>query len=137
MSDRKYLPSIADLLDRLSIDLLKQVFIQDKKEVYISEIEDIMSDIDLLLKGKKVELTGKLFRAILLLGQINTHIWYNESQARKGESQDLEKLRLTHSINGIRNRTKNRILEELGEMKGFDYKVDCLAAEFKQWEIEV
>ena len=137
MSERKYLPSVADLLDRLSIDLLKQVFIPDKKDIYVSEIEDIMNDIDLLLEGKDVKLTGKLFRAILLLGQINTHIWYNESQARKGESQDLEKLRLTHSINGIRNRTKNRILEELGEMKGFDYKVDCLAAEFKQWEIEV
>jgi len=137
MEERKYVPSVADLLDRLSIDLLKQVFIEEKKDVYKQEIEDILHDIDLCLQNKEVKLTGVLLRAVLLLGQINTHIWYNESAARKGESQDLERLKLTHSINGIRNKTKNRILEEMGEKKGFDYKVDCLAAEFKQWDIEV
>ena len=135
--ERKYLPSIADLLDRLSIDLLKSVFIEEKKDVYREEINDILHDLDLILEKKDVKITGKLLRAVLLLGQINTHIWYNESAARNGESQDLEKLKLTHSINGIRNKTKNRILEELGEAKGFDYKIDCLAAEFKKWDMDI
>jgi hypothetical protein len=135
---RKYLPSTADLIDRLSIDLLKQIFIPEKKIVYVNEINDILFDLDELLKeNKKIELTGSLIRAILLVGQLNTHIWYNESAARGGGDQDLTKLKLTHSINGLRNLAKNRILEALGEKKGFDYKVDCLAADHKQWEIDI
>ncbi len=134
---RKYLPSVADLIDRLSIDLLKQIFLPDKKDVYIKEINDILDDLDEIFRDKDVEITGKLIRSILLIGQLNTHIWYNESAARRGEKQDLEKLKLTHGINGLRNKAKNRVLEEIGESKGFDYKTDCLAAEFKDWDIEI
>jgi hypothetical protein len=42
-------------------------------------------------------------------------------------------LELTHGINGIRNTAKNKIQEIVGGRK--DYKIDCLAAEFKDWEI--
>jgi hypothetical protein len=130
---RKYLPSISDLIDRLSIDLLKVVFISDKEEIYQKEIDDIMNDIDIILESlKDNKLTSNLIKAILILGQINTHIWYNEKDARRREDQDLQKLKLTHSLNGIRNLMKNRILENLEE-KGFDYKIDCLASEFKEW----
>jgi len=40
---------------------------------------------------------------------------------------------LTHGLNGIRNTAKNKIQEIAGGRK--DYKIDCLAAEFKDWEI--
>ena len=137
MKQRRYMPSVADLIDRLSIDLLKQVFLSDKKEIYIEEMGEILDDLDLLLGNKEVKLTGNLIRAILLVGQLNTHIWYNESAVRKGNKQDLEKLRLTHSINGLRSLAKNRILAELGEIEGVDFKVDCLAADYKEWDIEI
>jgi hypothetical protein len=42
-------------------------------------------------------------------------------------------LELTHGLNGIRNTAKNKIQEVAGGRK--DYKIDCLAAEFKEWEI--
>jgi succinate dehydrogenase/fumarate reductase cytochrome b subunit len=38
-------------------------------------------------------------------------------------------LELTHGLNGIRNAAKNKIQEIAGGRK--DYKIDCLAAEFK------
>ena len=37
------------------------------------------------------------------------------------------------TLNGIRNTAKNIIQEKVGGRK--DYKIDCLAAEFKDWEI--
>ena len=43
MSHRKYLPTIAELIDRLSIVQLKEVFIPEHKEEYAKEIEDIVS----------------------------------------------------------------------------------------------
>ena len=43
---RKFLPTINELIDRLSIHQLKEVFIPENKKNYASEIQDIMHDID-------------------------------------------------------------------------------------------
>ena len=52
--DRKYLPTLSELIDRLSIAQLKEVFITEHKEEYAQEISDILHDIDLTLKEKDV-----------------------------------------------------------------------------------
>jgi len=130
--ERKYLPTLSELIDRLSIAQLKEVFITDHKEEYAKEINDILHDIDLELREKNVILDAKSIRAILVLAQMNLHIWHNESNYRKG-IKDGNNLELTHGLNGIRNTAKNMIQEKVGGRK--DYKIDCLAAEFKDWEI--
>ena len=43
MKKRKYLPTLAELVDRLSIIQLKEVFITEHKEEYGQEIKDIDS----------------------------------------------------------------------------------------------
>jgi hypothetical protein len=132
MSDRKYLPTLSELIDRLSIAQLKEVFITEHKAEYSQEISDILHDIDLTLGEKNVILDSKSIRAIVVLSQMNLHIWHNESNYRKG-IRDGNNLELTHGLNGIRNTAKNKIQEKSGGRK--DYKIDCLAAEFKDWEI--
>lgn len=126
MSKRKYLPTLSELVDRLSIAQLKEVFISEYKEEYAKEIKDIMHDIN--LGG----FDAKLIRSVIVLSQMNLHIWHNESNYRNGikEGNNLE---LTHGLNGIRNTAKNKIEEIAGGRK--DYKIDCLAADFKDWEI--
>jgi hypothetical protein len=128
MSKRKYLPTVAELIDRLSIIQLKEVFIPEHKEEYAQEIADIVHDLNLEMDGR-----GSLVRAIVVLSQLNAHIWYNESAVRSGTGEGS--LELTHGINGIRNTAKNIIQDELGGEDRKDYKIDCLAAEFKDWEI--
>jgi hypothetical protein len=130
--DRKYLPTLSELIDRLSIAQLKEVFIVEHKAEYAEEISDIIHDIDLILKGEDVIITAETVRAIVVLSQMNLHIWHNESNYRKG-IKDGNNLELTHGLNGIRNTSKNKIQEVVGGRK--DYKIDCLAAEFKDWEI--
>ena len=132
MIPRKYLPTLAELLDRLSIAQLKEVFISEHKEEYAQEIRDILYDINLEISEKNVMLDAETIRAIMVLSQMNLHIWHNESNYRKGikDGNDLE---LTHGLNGIRNTAKNMIQEIVGGRK--DYKIDCLAADFKDWEI--
>tara|TARA_R100000005_G_C4981189_1_gene190910 strand:- start:642 stop:1052 length:411 start_codon:yes stop_codon:yes gene_type:complete len=132
MEKRKYLPTLSELIDRLSIVQLKEVFIPDHKSEYAEEIADILHDIDLHLKEGNVVLDSRTIRAIVVLSQMNLHIWHNESNYRKG-IKDGNNLELTHGLNGIRNTSKNRIQENVGGRK--DYKIDCLAAEFKDWEI--
>jgi len=131
MSKRKYLPTLAELVDRLSIAQLKEVFITEHKEEYAQEISDIVHDIDLILKDENVQLSGKDVRAIVVLSQMNLHIWHNETQYRAGTGDG--NLGLTHGLNGIRNTAKNMIQENVGGRK--DYKIDCIAAEFKDWEV--
>lgn len=130
--ERKYLPTLSELIDRLSIVQLKEVFITDHKKEYADEINSIVHDIQMILDEQDGKVTADTIRAIVVLSQMNLHIWHNESNYRKG-IKDGNNLELTHGLNGIRNVAKNRIQEIVGGRK--DYKIDCLAAEFKDWEI--
>jgi uncharacterized protein (UPF0335 family) len=122
---RRYLPTVAELIDRLSIVQLKEVFIPEHKEEYAQEIKDIVSDLNELGQD------GERVRAIIVLAQMNLHIWTNESAYRAGRAEG--NLALTHGLNGIRNTAKNKIQDGIGGRK--DYKTDCLAADFKGWEV--
>ena len=131
MENRKYLPTLSELVDRLSIAQLKEVFISEHKDEYGQEIKDIVHDIQLCLNESE-KITAETIRAVVVLSQMNLHIWHNESNYRKG-IKDGNNLELTHGLNGIRNVAKNKIQELNGGRK--DYKIDCLAAEFEDWEI--
>ena len=99
---RKFLPTLGELIDRLSIHQLKEVFIPENKKNYAKEMNDMVHDIDMILKEHKGE---------------------------KGS----DNLMLTHGLNGIRNTAINKIMEVIGGRK--DYKVDCIASEFKDWDV--
>jgi len=131
MSERKYLHTLGDLIDRLSIVQLKEVFITEHKEEYSKEIADIVHDIQIILNESDATITAETVRAIVVVSQMNLHIWHNESAYRRGMKEG--NLALTHGLNGIRNTGKNKIQEIVGGR--LDYKVDCLAADFKDWEI--
>ena len=123
---RKYLPTISELIDRLSIVQLKEVFITEHKEEYAKEIKDIVHDLS------ELGLNGEMIRAIVVLSQMNLHIWHNETKYRAGEGDG--NLGLTHGLNGIRNTAKNIIQDQVEDGGRKDYKIDCIAAEVKDWD---
>jgi hypothetical protein len=138
MANRKYLPTFAELIDRMTICQLKSIFIPDNKEAYDEEISDIKYDLDQIIKEKDVDLTAELIRAVSIVMLSNRYIWENESKVRSSADDDESYLlKLTHSINGVRNTAKNAISKELGER--VDLKTDCLAAELKSnlqnWDV--
>ena len=124
---RKYLPTFAELIDRLSIVTLKSIKIAENKEEYEKEAHEILHDLDLVIKEKKIKLTAQMIRAMLVLSWSNETIWASESKAREGGNEQDHLLKFTHSINGVRNDAKNVIANEIGERK--DLKLDCIAAE--------
>ena len=132
MKQRRYLQTLSELIDRMSIVQLKEVFIPEYKKEYAQEIDDIVHDIQLILDETGGKIDAETIRAIVVVSQINLHIWHNESNYRRGNKEG-NNLELTHGLNGIRNTAKNKIQEVVGGRK--DYKVDCLAADFKDWEI--
>tara|TARA_Y100001951_G_scaffold79185_1_gene66932 strand:+ start:109 stop:492 length:384 start_codon:yes stop_codon:yes gene_type:complete len=124
---RKYLPNMGELVDRLSILQIREVLDPKNKDSYKDQIDNIEEDLE-----TGYLLDSQLVRAIVVLSQINLHIWMNESGAREGEG-GLNNLRLTHGLNGIRNQAKNKLNSISGE--DTEQKVECTAAEFKDWEI--
>ena len=131
--ERRYLQTFSELIDRLSIVQLKEVFIPEYKKEYAQEISDIVHDIQLIMdEHPDARVDAETIRAIVVLAQMNLHIWHNESNYRRG-IKDGNNLELTHGLNGIRNTSKNIIQEVVGGRK--DYKVDCLAADWKDWEV--
>ena len=133
--NRKYLPTISELIDRLSIIQLKEVFITEHKEEYAQEIKDIVHDLNQMGLEKEYDYSnlGELLRAVVVLSQMNLHIWHNETKYRAGDGDG--NLGLTHGLNGIRNTAKNIIQDKIDNEGRKDYKVDCIAAEFKDWDV--
>lgn len=137
---RKYLPTLGDLIDRLSIVQIKEVKISENKAAYSQEIDDLLHDINEILQEAPV--TAELLRDIIIVAQYNLHIWQNESDVR-GQMNGIaltdahfidigKRLSLTHSVNGIRNTAKNRINAAFGGR--LDLKIDCLAADAETWK---
>jgi len=137
MSQRQWLPNFAELIDRLSIHQLKEVFISEHKGKYKKEMIEIAHDIQLMIDEGELDLSSDLIRAIVVIAQINTHIWYNESNARNGKVQDPGLLQLTHGLNGIRNRTMNYILSLINDSGRRDWKIDCLADGNSEWDLSL
>lgn len=124
-SERKYLPTLSDLVDRLTIVQLKAIFIKEHREEYLLERAAIEHDIDLLLAGKSV--TASDVHAIVVIMLTNHLIWINESKAREGGMEQDKLLKLTHSINGQRAAAKNMLARLDGGRR--DFKIDCFASE--------
>jgi hypothetical protein len=124
---RKYLPTISELIDRLSIVTLKSIKLSENKEAYEKEAQEIISDISEILKEKKIKNFGQFIRAVQVNAISNEIIWQNEFKARQGGTEQDSLLKFTHSVNGVRNLAKNVISNELGER--IDLKTDCLAAD--------
>jgi len=133
---RRYLPTLSDLVDRLTIVQLKAIFIPEHKAAYMAEREAIEHDIDLILADGHA-LNAAAIHAIMVIMLTNRFIWENESKARAGGNEQDKLLKLTHSINGVRNAAKNQLAAIVGGRK--DYKVDCFAADldkqFGDWNV--
>ena len=63
MKPRKYLPTLSELIDRLSIVQLKEVFISEHKDEYAQEIADIVHDI----QAHILEISGVITKYLFLI----------------------------------------------------------------------
>jgi len=139
---RKYLPTLSDLVDRLTIVLQKEIFIAGHRDEYRAEIALIMHDIDVILRTAKGKIGAKEIKAIAVTQLANAYIWQNETRIRDGSSSESEAVQLrllkaTHAVNGVRANAKNAL--SAFDQGRQDYKIDCFAAdlvkEFGNWNV--
>lgn len=115
---RRYNYSFAELVDRINIVQMKQIFTKEGKEKFQEEITDILHDIQLFL-DEGVVITADIIRAIVVLTQSNLEIWKNEDGVRElNDNREVEEiaktLLYTHSLNSTRSGAKTRIQYLIG-----------------------
>jgi hypothetical protein len=111
--NRAFLPAFADLIDRLSVDQIKEFLLPHCKEAVAAEMVNISHDIDNLINLREIRLTSRLVRMLIALAQINLHIWMLKEKMKEFPERYNEYLKLAHQLNGTRNQLKNLLLDEL------------------------
>jgi hypothetical protein len=137
---RHFLPPLAELVDRLSVDQIKELTFRDKTESIRDEMKRIEHDIDAIILEKGIKLDASLIRVIIALAQLNLHIWKNKDDM-EGLLDDQEKylalLKLSHQLNGIRNQLKNHLLVIAGDRDGASLRSNFKTDGLEGWHISV
>jgi len=132
MTQRKWLPTAGELIDRISIVAMKYHFSPDNRTAFGKEIEDLKHDIQIaLMDSKEVQITADFLWHVIVLSQFNLHIAYNEKSARNGDVDNSD-LYFTHLANGTRCRFRDYINARLHQRQ--DPKVEALAANLPDFE---
>lgn len=116
-NNRKYKVPFSELIDRLTVDQIKLLKnMDDKANSLKMEIKDLMDDIDVIISNKKILLNSDIIRMVIILSQINLHIWNLKDKMSNDESNYDKNLKLAHQLNGIRNQIKNKLLDITDDM---------------------
>ena len=136
-SERKFLPPLAELIDRLTVDQIKEVLLKGDKKSFADEMEKIAHDLDVIIEEKGLKLSARLIRIVIAIAQMNLHIWQNKDQMQKDPEHYDELLKLSHQLNGIKNQMKNFLLEEAGDkekaLERSNFNTDGLTG----WDISI
>lgn len=136
-SERKCLPNFADLLDELTIAQIKQVMLTEGKGAFHERIEALSHDVDLLIKQHGIGMSSRLIRIIVVLSQMNLHIWHNKEKLQADEPEYDRYLKLAHQLNGIRNQMKNLLLEEAGEATRATRRSNLGTDGLTGWDVQI
>ncbi|NQU78861.1 NAD-dependent epimerase/dehydratase family protein [Candidatus Woesearchaeota archaeon] len=135
--ERQFLLPLAELIDRLTIGQIKEVLIPENKKSYAQEMQKLAHDIDLMIEEGELKLSARLIRIIIVLSQMNLHIWYNKDKMQNDQDHYLELLKFAHQLNGIRNQMKNLLLEETGDKEKSAIRTNFNTDNLKGWDISI
>jgi len=107
------------------------------KQDIAQEIERIANDVNLIIDETGVGLSARLIRIIIVLAQINLHIWQNKDKMQSDPEKYSERLKLAHQLNGIRNQMKNLLLGEMGDREKSTRKTNFNTDGLEGWEISL
>ena len=134
-SNFKFHLPIADLLDRLTVDQIKEMLLDSSKGDFAESIAAIEHDIDLLLKSGDVKCSARLLRYTVVIAQINVHIWYLKDKMAEDPASYNAYLKLAHQLNGIRNQSKNLLLEYCGDKEPSQMRTNTETDGLKGWRV--
>jgi len=134
---RQYLPSFAELVDQLTVDQIKEVLVPELKQDVAQEMDKIANDINTIIDETGLALSARQIRIIIVLAQINLHIWHNKDKMQAEPEKYSDYLKLAHQLNGIRNQMKNLLLEETGDREKSARKTNFNTDGLEGWDISL
>ena len=117
--------------------LIKEVLLTNRSEEMSKEIQDICKDIDVMINQKQVVLSSRFIRIVVILAQINVHIWNNKDKMKLEPEKYDEHLKLSHQLNGLRNQMKNLLLEESKERNKSSERTNFDTDGLEGWNISI
>lgn len=134
---RDCLVTFSELLDRLAIDQIKEVLVPEYRVSFSEEIRKLAHDINLIIGGKSIKLTSRFIRLIIILSQINLHIWHTKEIMVSEPDRSAASMKLAHQLNGIRNQIKNLLMKEAGFNDSAGEKTNINTDNLKGWNISI
>jgi len=134
---RQYLPSFAELIDRLTVDQIKEVLAPSGDGTIAEEINTLENDIDMIIGEQNVMVSARMLRKVIVLSQINLHIWHNKDQMQAQPDLYAELLTMAHQLNGIRNRIKNSLMDDSGDATAAARHTNTETDDLKGWGISL
>lgn len=131
------MPSSADLIDRLTIDQIKETLRPDLRLAVSVEMDRLCHDLDLIIQERGIALNARLIRTIVAVAQMNLHIWTIKDQMEEHPEQYNDLLKLAHQLNGLRNQMKNLLLEEFLEREPAAAMTNCSTDGLQGWHVSV
>lgn len=135
--ERKFLPAFAELIDRLTVDQIKEVLLPDIKITVVDEMEKLCHDVDMLIEERELKLSSRIIRIIIALSQLNLHIWGLKDQMQEGTVPYDEQLKKAHQLNGIRNQLKNILLQEAKDKEKSAQRTNFNTDGLEGWNISI
>lgn len=136
-TNRQFQLPLAELVDRLCVDQIKEVLLSDNKESYGREMKQLEHDIDQILQEKDMRCTARLLRVVIVMAQMNLHIWHQKDAMAGDAARYSEFLKLAHQLNGIRNRMKNLLLEETGDREPSAKRSNTETDGLQGWDVSI
>lgn len=137
LSKPRFVPGLGDLIDRLTVDQLKEAFHGEMRASIRSEIADLEHDIDSWADLHQIKLSGRNVRAIIVLAQINYEIWMCKERMEAEPQQYDQWLRRAHQLNGIRNKMKNLLLTEVQKESRSCPASNLSVDDLEDWNIQI
>ena len=138
MKKRKFLPPLAELIDRMTVTQIKLALLKNGKKDFANELKKLEHDIDIIICENNVAVDSNIIRSAIILAQINLHIWINKDKMKSNLENEPEYLRLlkfAHQLNGIRNKIKNSLLNR-EKIQNESQKKSNLETDGLDWSID-
>ena len=131
---RHFNTTFAELVDNLTINQIKEVLLpRDQVGSYASELKHLEHDIDLIINEKQIRLSAKIIKMMILLAQLNLHVWYIKDKLIENPDNYMDLLRFAQDLNSLRNYIKNLILGESKELTPSTRRSTFFKNENKAW----
>ena len=123
--------NVSELIDLLSNLQIKET--KFLKSSYTKELKNVLADMDLIFRDKKIRLSGKILRKIIFVGMSNLLVWEFKDMMLTDKKNYNRILKKALRINSIRNITTNSLMKDFKEFNLTKKRITEFTKKDQKW----